>query len=159
MNYVLIVYESRTGNTRLMAEAVADGVISTGLESKLVDVKDATQTDMLNAAGIIVGSYTSYGILAGGTKEFFDRSVKIHRKLQGKVGGAFASSGELGGGNEATVLSILQMMLVHGMIIQGDSTAPHFGAVAIGKPNAKNLKSCRDLGMRVAGLIKALDHS
>jgi NAD(P)H dehydrogenase (quinone) len=115
-----------------------------------------TQNDLLNAAGIIVGSYTSYGIVAGGTKEFFDKTVKIHRKLQGKVGGAFASSGELGGGNEATVLSILQMLLVHGMIIPGDSNAPHFGAIAIRKPDEQNLKACRELGKRVADLAKAL---
>jgi NAD(P)H dehydrogenase (quinone) len=156
MSYILIVYESRTGNTRNMAEAVSEGVKSTEMDAKLVPIEDVTQNDLLNAAGIIVGSYTSYGIVAGGTKEFFDKTVKIHRKLQGKVGGAFASSGELGGGNEATVLSILQMLLVHGMIIPGDSNAPHFGAVAIRKPDEQNLKACRELGTRVAELAKAL---
>ncbi len=156
MSYVLIVYESRTGNTKKMAEAVSEGVKSTGQEAKLVSVDNVTQSDMLNAGGIIVGSYTSYGILAGDTKVFFDKTVSIHRKLQGKIGGAFASSGELGGGNETTVLSILQMLLVHGMIIPGDSDAPHFGVVAIGKPDEKSLKACRDLGKRVADLVKAL---
>ncbi len=158
MSYVLIVYESKTGNVQQMAEAVSEGVKSAGLGSKLVDVNDAGLSDVLDAAGIIVGSYTSYGILAGSTKTFFDKTVSIHGKLKGKVGGAFASSGKLGGGNETTILSIIQMLLVHGMIIQGDSKSPHFGAVAIGKPDGDSLKSCKELGRRVSELIKALDH-
>ncbi len=156
MSSVLVIYESRTGNTKLMAEAVAEGVKEAGVEVNLKPVKEATNEDLLNAGGIIVGTYTSYGILAGETKEFFDRSVKIHRKLQGKVGGAFASSGKLGGGNETTVLSILQMLLVHGMIIPGDSSSPHFGAIALGKPDETSLKGCRNLGKRVANLVKSL---
>lgn len=156
MSYVLVVYESWTGNTKLMAEAVAEGVKEAGLDVRLKPVKEATNEDLLDAGGVIVGTFTSYGILAGETKEFFDRSVKIHRKLQGKVGGGFASSGKLGGGNETTVLSILQMLLVHGMIIPGDSNSPHFGAVALGKPDEASLKSCRNLGKRVATLVKAL---
>jgi NAD(P)H dehydrogenase (quinone) len=156
MSYVLVVYESQTGNTKRMAEAVSEGVASAGLEAKLMDVKDATQTDLLNAGGIIAGTFTSYGIVAGRMKEFFDKTVSIHGKLKGKVGGAFASSGKLGGGNEATVLSIVQMLLVHGMIVPGDSSSPHFGAVAIGKPDEQSLKGCQALGKRVADLVKAL---
>jgi NAD(P)H dehydrogenase (quinone) len=89
-------------------------------------------------------------------KTLFDLSAKKHGRLQGKVGGAFASAGGLGGGVETTVLSILQMMLVHGMIIEGNSNTLHFGAVAIGKPDEKSLKGCRDLGKRVAVLVKTL---
>jgi NAD(P)H dehydrogenase (quinone) len=157
MSYVLVSYESKTGNTKQMAEAVSDGVKSAGVDVKLKAVEDVSIDDMLNAAGIIVGTYTSYGIVAGKTKDLFDRSVKIHGKLKGKVGGAFASSGKLGGGNEATVLSILQMLLVHGMIVQGDSSSPHFGAVAISKPDAHSLEGCVSLGIRVAQLVKALN--
>ncbi len=156
MSYVLVVYESLTGNTKMMAEAVAEGVQESGLEARIKPANEATNDDLLNAGGVIVGTFTSYGILAGETKLFFDRSVKIHRKLQGKVGGAFASSGKLGGGNETTVLSILQMLLVHGMIVPGNASSPHYGAVALGKPDETSLKGCRELGKRVAGLVTAL---
>jgi len=64
-------------------------------------------------------------------------------KLEGKVGGAFASAGIFGGGNETTVLSILKMMLVHGVIIQGSSRSSHFGAVAVGAPGEKAIDRCR----------------
>lgn len=156
MSYVLIIYESRTGNVKLMAEAVAEGVAQEGLETKILPANQVELEDMVGASGIIAGTFTSYGIIAGEMKTLFDLSSKKHGRLQGKVGGAFASCAGLGGGMETTVLSILQIMLVHGMIIQGDSHSPHFGAVAFGKPDEHSLKGCRDLGKRVAVLVKAL---
>jgi len=156
MSYVLVIYESRTGNVKEMADAVSEGVREEGLEVKIFPANKVEIDDMVNASGIIAGTFTSYGIVAGEMKTLFDVSVKRHGRLQGKVGGAFASAGGVGGGVETTVLSIIQMMLVHGMVIEGNSHSPHFGAVAIGKPDEKSLKSCRDLGKRVAVLVKKL---
>ncbi len=156
MATVLIGYSSKTGNVKKMAASVARGVADAGLESRLLPVKEIRNEDLLSADGIILGSYTSYGVADGEIKSMIDRSVGIHGKLQGKVGGAFASSGALGGGNETTVLSILQMLLVHGMIIPGDSESPHFGAVAIEGPTEENLRACERLGERVAALVGKL---
>jgi NAD(P)H dehydrogenase (quinone) len=69
--------------------------------------------------GIIMGSPTHYGQMSGKLEAFIDSSVKIHRKLEGKVGAAFTSSGGTTTGAETTLLAILETMLVHGMIIQG----------------------------------------
>lgn len=159
MSYVLVIYESRTGNTKLMAEAVSEGVKAEGLEAKVLPANKVELDDMHNAAGIIAGTFTSYGIVAGEMKTLFDASSRKHGRLQGKVGGAFASCAARGGGMETTVLSILQMMLVHGMVIQGDSKSSHFGAVAIGKPDQESLKSCRELGKRVALLARTLQRT
>lgn len=156
MGSVLIGYSSKTGNVKKMALSVAKGVEAMGLEAKVLAIGEIKKEDLLAADGIILGSYTSYGVADGEVKTMIDRSVSVHGKLQGKVGGAFASSGALGGGNETTVLSILQMLLVHGMIIPGDSDSPHFGAVAIEEPAEDNLKDCERLGKRVATLVKKL---
>lgn len=157
--YIAILYESLTGHVKAMAEGVAEGVRAAGVEAKLIPVAEATLEDVKNAAGCIMGSYTSYGILAGRLKSFLDRTVEIHGKLEGKVGGAFASSGGVGGGTETTVISILQTMLVHGMVIQGNVISPHFGPVAMDeKPDEqKTLEACRYLGQRVATLAKKLN--
>lgn len=154
--YILVLFESRTGNTAALAEAVASGVRSAGFAAKLLSVEQAKPDDLLDPAGIIVGSFTSYGILAGRLKSFFDDSAKLHGKLVGKVGGVFATSGGLGGGNETTVLSLLQILLVHGLVIQGSADSPHFGAVAIGTPDERALESGRLLGKRVAELTARL---
>lgn len=156
MAKILVLYYSRSGNTRKMAEAVAEGVKNTGAQLTLCDLKNCTLEQLLDHDGIVAGSPTYYGQVAGALKEFFDRSVKYHGKLEGKVGGAFASSGVLGGGNETTVLSILQMMLVHGMIVQGQSKTNHYGAVSIEAPDESALEQCRLLGERVSKLAARL---
>jgi NAD(P)H dehydrogenase (quinone) len=154
--HVLIVYHSRSGNTEKMAREVARGVESAGLEAKLKPVAEASIDDLLVADGIILGSPTYYGSMAGEMKSFLDSSARHHRKLSGKAGGAFTSSALIGGGNETTLLSMITALLIHGMAVQGTSTADHYGPVAIGAPDDKVLAGCRELGVRVANLARAL---
>ena len=156
MAKILVVYYSRTGHTGQMAEEVVVGVRSTGAEADLCEVGSCTLEQLLDYDGIIAGSPTYYGIAAGPIKDFFDRSVVHHGKLEGKVGGAFASAGVLGGGSETTVMSIVQMMLVHGMIVQGQARGNHYGVVAIGKPDEAAITECRQLGKRVGKLANKL---
>ena len=87
--------------------------------------------------------------MAAPLKDFFDRSVKVHGKLVGRLGGGFASSGLRAGGNETTVMSILQAWLVHGMLVSGTSGADHYGPVSIVKPDEAALKSCAEYGRRL----------
>ena len=156
MPKILIIYHSRTGNTKAMAKAVEEGVQSEGLDVQCKEPKHVSAKDLLGYEGIVIGSPTYYGTMAGEIKLFLDNSVKYHGKLAGKAGGAFSSSGILGGGNETTVLDILKALLVHGMIIQGNPMGPHYGPVAIGKPDAGNRNECFNLGKSVAQLIKRL---
>lgn len=158
MAKVLVLYYSRTGNVRKMAEAVAQGARDGGAEVDLLTPDQCAVDALLEYDGIIVGSPTYYGVIAGPIKDFFDRSVVHHGKLEGKVGAAFSSAGVLGGGCETTVLSILQMMLVHGMIVQGRAGGGggHYGVVCIGTPDEKTLAQCRDLGARVAQLVNKI---
>jgi len=156
MGKIGIVYFSRTGNTKKMAEFVSQGVKMEGLEAELKKVEETTLEDLLSWDGIIVGSPTYYGLVAGPIKDLFDRSVKYHGKLEGKVGGAFSSSANIGGGNETTVVSILQMMLIHGMVVQGSSEGDHYGPVSIGSPDERVEAQCEALGRRVARLVKKL---
>jgi NAD(P)H dehydrogenase (quinone) len=92
-------------------------------------------------------------------KALIDESVKIHGKLEGKVGAAFTSSGGTATGAETTLLSILNAMLIHGMIVQGRANEKHYGAAAAGAPNQKDLEQCRTLGKRVASLATKLKES
>jgi len=156
MGKIGIVYFSRTGNTKKMAEFVSQGVKAEGVEAELKKVEETTLEDLLSWDGIIVGSPTYYGLVAGPIKALFDRSVKYHGKLEGKVGGAFSSSANIGGGNETTVISILQMMLIHGMVVQGSSEGDHYGPVSIGSPDERVEAQCEALGRRVARLVKKL---
>jgi NAD(P)H dehydrogenase (quinone) len=82
--------------------------------------------------------------------------VNVHGQLEGKVGGAFTSRGNLAGGNETTILSILEVMLIHGMIVKGTSQRDHYGPVALGRPDERAVGECRKLGQNVAELAVRL---
>jgi len=156
MAKILVAYYSRTGNTKQMAELVASGVEQEQVPVELREVTEIEPKELLDYDGIIVGSPTYYGTLAWEVKKLFDDSICVHRKLAGKVGGAFSSAANIGGGNETTILSILEAMLIHGMIVEGVALGDHYGPVAIGAPDERAEKLCLGLGMRVAKLVKKL---
>ena len=150
----LIIYYSRSGNTKKMAETIAKGIEKEGMDADVKDVKDVNVDELLKFNGIVIGSPTYYGTMAAEIKKLFDNSVKFHGKLDGKFGAAFASSANIAGGNETTILDILNAMLIHGMIIQGDCQGDHYGPVAIGSPDDRSIKECLRMGARFAKLVK-----
>lgn len=153
---MLICYYSRSGNTKKMAYLIQKGVMEEGVDVDTRDVKDVKVDDLLKYDGVIIGSPTYYGLMAAEVKALLDKSVKHHGKLDGKVGGAFSSSANIGGGNETTVLSILEALMIHGMTVCGDSHWDHYGPVSVEKPDARVEKVCVRYGKRVAALTKRL---
>ena len=156
MAKILICYYSRSGNTKKMAYLIQKGAMEEDVEVDTKEVKEVKPEDLKRYDGIVIGSPTYYGGPASQIKDLLDRSVKYHGDLQDKVGGAFTSSANIGGGNETTVLSILQSLLIHGMVVCGDSSGDHYGPVSIEKPNARAEKVCVRYGRRVAKLTKML---
>jgi NAD(P)H dehydrogenase (quinone) len=156
MSKVLIIYYSRSGNTKKMAEFIASGVKKEVPETVVKDVSKVDIKELLEFDGLIVGSPTYYGDMAYQIKKLLDESVAFHGKLDGKIGGAFSSAANIGGGNETTILSILKAMLIHGMIIQGDPKGDHYGPVAIGAPDKRSENECVRYGERFAKLVKSI---
>jgi NAD(P)H dehydrogenase (quinone) len=156
MAKVLVVYDSRSGNTEKMAHAIAEGVKEKKVGVHVKKVEDTRIEDLVDHDAIVMGSPTYYGQMSGKLKELIDKSVKVHGKLEGKVGAAFTSSGGTATGAETTLLSILQAMLVHGMIVQGTSDFKHYGSAAVGSPRKDEMEDCRQLGKRVAALVLKL---
>ena len=154
---VLIVYYSRSGHTRQMAELIGQGVNEVdGVSCEVKDVADVDVDELLDAKGIVIGSPTYYGEAAAEIRRLFDDSVKHHGKLEGKVGAAFSSAANIGGGNETAILSIINSMLIHGMVVQGDPAGDHYGPVAINAPDERATKQCIKQGRRTAELVKRL---
>jgi len=156
MPKALVSYYSRTGNTKKMAARIAEVLESQGLEVDLKTVEDTAPADLLSYDCIVLGSPTYYGTMAWELKKLLDESVKFHGKLRGKVGGAFTSSANIGGGNETTVLDILQALLIHGMVVQGDHRFDHYGPVSIGRPDKRSLDCCEAHAKNLAALTKKL---
>jgi NAD(P)H dehydrogenase (quinone) len=79
--------------------------------------------------------------------------------MEDKVGAAFATSAFWAGGNETTIMSIIQCMLIYGMIVVGDpmSATGHYGAASVAAPDDKASDTAKKLGARVAELCKRLN--
>ncbi len=102
---VLIMYYSRTGNTKKLAEAIAKGVEEVeGVRPVVKPVSEVTRDDFVESDGVIAGSPVYFGGMVAEMKALFDRFVGIRRKMEDKVGAAFATSGDSSGGKETTMM-------------------------------------------------------
>ena len=156
---VLVLYHSKSGNTRSLAEAVAEGARDVeGINVIMKTPSDVKKEDFVDSQGIVIGSPVYFGTMASEIKKVIDDFVVVRRKMEGKVGAAFASSADASGGKETTIIAILQALLIYGMVIVGDpiSTGGHYGATSQGSPTASDIKKAESLGRRVAELVKKL---
>ncbi|MGB2600536.1 MAG: NAD(P)H-dependent oxidoreductase [Candidatus Omnitrophota bacterium] len=155
MKKIAIIYYSKTGNTEAMARLIEEGArMEPDVQVDLRKIENFPTEKALDYDALIVGSPTYYGSMAHQLKKFFDDSVAFHGKLSGKVGAAFSSAANVGGGNETTINDILNAMLIHGMIVQGEHAGDHYGPVSIGVPDDRAERQCRALGKKVAALVK-----
>ncbi len=157
---VLVAYYSVTGNTEKMAEAVAEGVRSVpGASVVLKRTGEVTAEDLEAADGVILGSPTYWGNVAGPMKTFIDDwwfEYKV--SLADKVGGSFASGGGESGGKENVVYSLNIAMLNGGMLVTGPLIDGLGGAgvTAVDPVDDEALEACRALGKRIAGVARRL---
>lgn len=155
----VVIYYSRGGTNKKMAEIIYNEIKGEGVQADIFSVEDIKASQLIGYDGIIIGSPTYYGILAAPIKQLLDESVVFHGKLDGKVGMAFSSSANIAGGNETTVLSILEALLIHGMVIQGDPRGDYYGPVAIGKVDKRCEDNCKRMAQRFVALLKNLKES
>jgi len=156
---ILVLYFSRTGNTEKLAREIAKGVEQVeGVTAVLRPVEKLTRDDFIISDGVIAGSPVYFGTMAAELKEVFDKYVGVRKKMENKVGAAFATSADPSGGKETTMMSIIQAFLIYGMIIVGDpiSATGHFGVACTGAPDKKTAENAEKLGRRIASLTKKL---
>lgn len=156
---ILVLYYSRTGNTKKLAKAVAKGVEEVkGVKCVLKSVSEVTKDDFISSDGIIAGSPVYFGTLASELKEVFDKFVGTRKHMENKIGAAFATSADQSGGKETTIMSIIQAMLIYGMIVAGDplDAGGHYGVSCTGIPDNKALTNAMKMGKRVALLAKRM---
>ncbi|MFA5251458.1 MAG: flavodoxin domain-containing protein [Phycisphaerae bacterium] len=152
----IVIYYSRSGNTKEMADLLAKSMNEAGLSTDCKSVEKVKADDLLTYDAIVIGSPTYYGHMAGQIKQLFDDTVGFHGQLDGKVGAAFSSSANIGGGNETTIIGIIEAMLISGMVIWGDPQDDHYGPVSINKPDERVKRQCQRRGQRIAELTKKL---
>jgi NAD(P)H dehydrogenase (quinone) len=146
MSEVLVVYHSGTGNTKAMAEAVADGVIEvSGVGALLKKANEVTIADLVKADALAFGSPTYFSYMAGAVKVIFDEAYPSRNQIRGKPFAAFASGG---GGEVNAVQSIERVAASCGLhkVCEG---------VAVGgMPTEQESQDCRKLGAALAATVK-----
>ena len=127
MANILVLYHSNSGNTRRMAELVAEGagqLVST--EVRLRDISEATHTDLEWCDGIALGSPTNYGTVSWQMKQWWDQQpIENWGKRDGKIGCVFSSAGAWGGGQEWTCMTLLAILMNYGFLVIPVSNFPH----------------------------------
>jgi len=158
MAKILVTYYSRTGNTEELAKAVAEGVKDAGGNVSLKRVNEVSVEELPTYDGIVIGSPVYFGGMAAEVKKLIDESIGARRKLENKVGAAFVTSRHRTGGKETTLLSILEAMLVHGMVVIGDpiETGGHYGAAGA---DEQGRKEAHGLGRRIVKVAEKLSVS
>lgn len=198
MTKVLVLYHSTYGHIEAMAEAVAEGARS--VEGVQVDIKRvpelvpdevakasgykldqaapvATVADLEGYDALIIGAGTRYGTAASQMRNFLDQTGPLWMKgaFVGKVGAVFTSTATQHGGQETTLMGLIQTLLHHGMLVAGLPYAwqgqmridevtggSPYGATTItggdGKrmPSANELEGARWQGRYVAETAKKL---
>ncbi|MGB9301639.1 MAG: flavodoxin domain-containing protein [Anaerolineae bacterium] len=135
---LLVVYESHTGNTRRMAEGVAQGAREVPeVEVVLANVGQASEAQLTEADGIILGAPTRNTKVPPAMSQFLDRMKQ--GPLRGKLGAVFGSYGWSG---EAVGL------LRSALVAQGVQV-PGAGIRVKRTPDAEALEQCRQLGRSV----------
>lgn len=139
MNPVLIVYYSRNGSTKRLADAIAQGVsredvpvivrtvptVSSAEETDSHAAPDdapfVTHKDLEQCSALALGSPTRFGNMAAPMKHFLDSTSNLWLKgvLIDKPGCVFTSSSSMHGGQESTLLSMMLPLLHHGMVYCG----------------------------------------
>lgn len=158
MGKVLVLFYSKEGSTKKMAEYVAEGarqIPDTEVRFKSID--EADREDIIWCDGIALGSPTHLGTVSSKMKQFWEDILPDWQKLDGKIGCAFSSQGGWGGGGELTCQALMTIMLNYGFLVfgvpdySGHQFTAHYGAVQAGEPREdKEIESCRRLGKRLA---------
>lgn len=158
MKKILIVYFSHGGNTKKMAQALAQSVEGAGAEAVLKKVDHTSLEELAQADGLLLGSPCYFGNMAAPIKQLLDESIKLFGKgeLQGKPAGVFASTGGIGGCGELALMSLMAGLLIHGMVVQGLRKGGHLGPLSIGEPDERVLGECQAYGAQFVDLVNRL---
>jgi len=131
---ILILYYSRSGNTKALARQAARGVEQIeGVTARLrrIPCPDGDQPadedpevsieDLRECRGLLLGSPTYFGGMASAVKRFLEDSSGLwfRGELTGHPAGVFTSTGSMHGGQETTLLSMIVPLIHHGMLITG----------------------------------------
>ena len=143
MSKAIIVYETRSGNTETVANAIKKGLKEAGIEVVSKRVKDANPEELSNYDAVVLGSPTYYHDLFDSMKNLLFKMEK--ENLKGKVGAAFGSCGI-----SSESIDMMTETMKH--IFEMDVIEP--GLRITKKPDEHGIRESREFGRKIAEKIK-----
>lgn len=144
MPKLVVIYLSTSGNTKVMADAIAEGADSRNIDAKSISFYDVDMDELKNADAIALGSSTFWYTMHQAMEKFIDRLGK--EKPKAKVGAAFGSYGWSG---EAPV-QIAEKMRAMGIHVVDPVLRIQY------TPTEKDLEECKRLGKDIANYLKKM---
>ncbi|HEY2017887.1 MAG TPA: flavodoxin family protein [Bryobacteraceae bacterium] len=166
---ILIAYDTQTGNTAKLAQAIRKGAASVpGVEATLRKTAEVKDQEILEADGIVVGSPVQWSNATAETKRLLDRVGAVLWKAgkngDGRTAGAFCTGGGVAMGKDVARISILSALLTMRFTVVGGVDDAGFGTLG---PEAttgpadpgvseKELAEARNFGERFAKMTRQL---
>lgn len=135
---VIIIYDSKTGNTAKAAEEIGKGVEESGAGVILKKADEAVTNDLMGPKGIIIGSYCMLDKAPPAMRKFFEKQMSC-ADLDGKVGAVFGSYKKTG----------RQLPKLEGALTDKKVRIVAAGVNSLNSPNAETVTKLRELGKKV----------
>lgn len=135
---VIIIYDSKTGNTAKAAEEICEGVKASGAVAMMKKAEEATMSDLKEPKGIVLGSYCMLDKAPPAMRKFIEKQMS-GADLEGKVGAVFGSYKKTG----------KHLPKLEGALMDKKVNIVCDGVNALGSPDAQTVKQLRDLGKKV----------
>ena len=148
---LIVAFYSGEGKTKTMAEYIAEGAKTSGVNVKLKRVENCSNRDLVEADGISLGSPTYFSNMAWQVKKLIDETITAYEagnSLKNKIGACFTSAGTHRDGLDCVRMLELalgfhhKMKIVPGIVSDSDDTEEEL------------LRTCKDYGKRIAEQLK-----
>lgn len=157
---ISILYFSKTGHTKEMANVIADGIRKVpNIEVGVFALDNIDDKFLLDSKAVIFGTPTYYANTCWQIKKWFDESNNYN--LEGKIGAVFSTAHYAQGGADTAILTIINHLMVKGMLVYSGGSALgkpfiHLGAVAIDENFEESKSMFSIFGERIALKAKEL---
>ncbi len=184
MPRLLVLYHSRTGSVKQLAEHIGEAAELAGLdvvyrvfEQTQPDDLVVSKADLIDCDALAFGTPTRFGMMAAVAKAFWETTSDIWLKGQliDKPAAVFTSSTSMHGGNEMTLMSLATPLLHQGMMLLGvpydvpELTSTESGGTPYGASHVAGMSHsttltntecaiANALGKRLANITLKLNH-
>lgn len=151
---VTILIHTKSGNTEKVAKDIREGMLKVpGIEAKVMHIDKIDKSYINESKSVIFGTPTYYANMSWEMKRWFDESGEYN--LEGKLGAVFSTCDYIGGGGDTAILTIINHLMVKGMLVYSGGSALghpyiHLGHVSLKDGTNEQRDNSKIFGERIA---------